>query len=134
MKITAIIICLLTILSCSGLERFKKVPECAALIESIQKDWSYDAKSDLFKIGSYELEVNFAKSRDCLKGIKRSTVKKLFGQPQSETKSRFGYMLTNACKGVNGVATSGCSYLRVDFSGENSRVTDMGISDVKSSH
>ena len=134
MKIKVIASIALLLFGCSELHQYQKAPECKELIESIQAHWQYDESSDLYKIAYSDLELLLVKHESCLKGMKEKTIVNLFGPPHQKLKTKLIYELTPGCKGRNGLSSNGCYFYEIVLSEENSRVIDLGMISVSTSH
>lgn len=117
----AFLLIALMVTDCSGLSRKRRLPECKALYELIQSDWSRDANAGLYRMKhdpKARLTHNMIAGQDCLKGLRQSDIEKLLGKPDTIYRGHSAYFIMEPCLGPRGISENGCTYIECIFGGE----------------
>jgi hypothetical protein len=110
----AMAVLLSLMISCSGIQKKKRLPPCKAVLDMIEKCWRNDVTPGLhhFKAdGTFDPELNILDNQDCFQSLEIKDIEKLFGNPNTQQQGSMVYYLSEPCLQKEGMNANGCHYM-----------------------
>lgn len=121
--------------SCSQIKQYGKDEICQQIFDQIESAWKFDHETGLYEATNPEFYYTALKNPNCIRGLKHSSIRNLFGEPSLETKNEYRYFTNSGCSSTAGTADKqGCEYLSFSFDHDTKRVTDFSMKTVTQSH
>jgi hypothetical protein len=116
--VAPIVILLITLAGCTALYHKRQQPACRKLFDMIKEEWYNDDERGLYILSSNpqsKIGGEIRQCQDCLWGLSRKDVQRLFGQPDTLDRGAMIYHLREPCLQADGVNANGCHYMCCDF-------------------